>query len=317
MRLMVETCLQVLFEWFRFVAGLVSQQLKLLPALLQGKVVGATSESSRVIGDAVSGGKEEFLQSFGGDYGYSKASFSIDLLRATEFRRLEGTVYLDHAGATLYSDGQLQAVLQNLSENLYGNPHSQNDSSTRSAELIDAARSQVLKLCNASVAEYKCIFTSGATAALKLVGETFPWSSGSQYLYTMENHNSVLGVREYALEEGATVAAVDVECIGVGPDWIRNFKLRNLQKRCVPSPKDSEEEVYNLFAFPGECNFSGAKFNLELVHHVKRGNHMKDSKGKWMVLIDAAKSCGTSPPNLSQYPADFVAISFYKVSVAA
>eukprot|EP00246_Nothoceros_aenigmaticus_P013774 TRINITY_DN4924_c0_g1_i6.p1 TRINITY_DN4924_c0_g1~~TRINITY_DN4924_c0_g1_i6.p1 ORF type:complete len:139 (-),score=17.46 TRINITY_DN4924_c0_g1_i6:80-496(-) len=122
MRLMVETCLQVLFEWFRFVAGLVSQQLKLLPALLQGKVVGATSESSRVIGDAVSGGKEEFLQSFGGDYGYSKASFSIDLLRATEFRRLEGTVYLDHAGATLYSDGQLQAVLQNLSENLYGNP---------------------------------------------------------------------------------------------------------------------------------------------------------------------------------------------------
>lgn len=56
---------------------------------------------------------------------------------------------------------------------------------------------QVLKLCNASVADYKCVFTSGATAALKLVGEAFPWTRSSHYMYTMENHNSVLGLREY------------------------------------------------------------------------------------------------------------------------
>lgn len=56
---------------------------------------------------------------------------------------------------------------------------------------------QILSFFNASPGEYKCIFTSGATAALKLVGETFPWSGGSTYAYTMENHNSVLGIREY------------------------------------------------------------------------------------------------------------------------
>lgn len=56
---------------------------------------------------------------------------------------------------------------------------------------------QVLNFFNASPREYKCIFTSGATAALKLVGETFPWSSQSTFMYTMENHNSVLGIREY------------------------------------------------------------------------------------------------------------------------
>lgn len=33
-----------------------------------------------------------------------------------------------------------------------------------------------------------------------------------------------------------------------------------------------------------------------------------------MVLIDAAKGCATEPPDLSKYPADFVVISFYKVS---
>ena len=56
---------------------------------------------------------------------------------------------------------------------------------------------QVLDHCNASPKDYKCIFTSGATAALKLVGEAFPWSSESNFMYTMENHNSVLGIREY------------------------------------------------------------------------------------------------------------------------
>lgn len=58
---------------------------------------------------------------------------------------------------------------------------------------------QVLNFFNASIREYSCIFTSGATAALKLIGETFPWSNQSRYMYTMENHNSVLGIREYPL----------------------------------------------------------------------------------------------------------------------
>lgn len=33
-----------------------------------------------------------------------------------------------------------------------------------------------------------------------------------------------------------------------------------------------------------------------------------------MVLIDAAKGCATLPPDLLEYPADFVVVSFYKVS---
>jgi molybdenum cofactor sulfurtransferase len=31
------------------------------------------------------------------------------------------------------------------------------------------------------------------------------------------------------------------------------------------------------------------------------------------VLVDAAKGCGTMPPDLSRFKADFVAISFYKL----
>jgi len=34
-----------------------------------------------------------------------------------------------------------------------------------------------------------------------------------------------------------------------------------------------------------------------------------------MVLLDAAKGCGTAPPDLTRFPADFVAMSFYKVNI--
>lgn len=93
-------------------------------------------------------GKEAFLERFGKDYGYPDAAKSIDDIRASEFKRLEGPdstfcipgmlfetlnlsysssvtlglVYLDHAGATLYSEAQMEAFLKDLTTNVYGNP---------------------------------------------------------------------------------------------------------------------------------------------------------------------------------------------------
>jgi hypothetical protein len=41
------------------------------------------------------------------------------------------------------------------------------------------------------------IFTSGSTAALKLVGESYPFHTpSSRFLYAADNHNSVVGIRE-------------------------------------------------------------------------------------------------------------------------
>lgn len=33
-----------------------------------------------------------------------------------------GSIYLDHAGATLYSELQMEAIFKDLSTNVYGNP---------------------------------------------------------------------------------------------------------------------------------------------------------------------------------------------------
>ncbi|GJN39087.1 hypothetical protein PR202_gb28183 [Eleusine coracana subsp. coracana] len=105
--------------------------------------------------------KAEFLEQFGADYGYPNAPRGIDEMRSTEFKRLEGTVYLDHAGATLYSEEQMADVAKDLTANVYGNPHSQSDSSVATSDLVAAARHQVLKYFNASPRDYKCVFTSG------------------------------------------------------------------------------------------------------------------------------------------------------------
>ena len=44
---------------------------------------------------------------------------------------------------------------------------------------------------------------------MKLVAESFPWSSDSRYVYTLDNHNSAVGVRELALNADASAVAVD------------------------------------------------------------------------------------------------------------
>ncbi|XVF18302.1 hypothetical protein REPUB_Repub11eG0009600 [Reevesia pubescens] len=270
--------------------------------------------------------KEEFLKEFGDYYGYPNGPKTIDEIRATEFKRLEDTVYLDHAGATLYSELQLEAIFKDLTTSVYGNPHSQSDSSSATSDIVREARQQVLDYCNASPKDYKCIFTSGATAALKLIGENFPWGCQSTFMYTMENHNSVLGIREYALNKGAAAFAVDikeaVDQVGASRSSVTSVKVSQhpVQRRNEAEVVEGEltGDAYNLFAFPSECNFSGMRFSLDLVNIVKQNAEIilegsPYSKGRWMVLIDAAKGCATQPPDLSLYPADFVVISFYKL----
>ena len=53
-----------------------------------------------------------------------------------------GVTYLDHAGATLYSEQQLRYTMQDLSENIYGNPHSGSECSQCTSELVELVRSR-------------------------------------------------------------------------------------------------------------------------------------------------------------------------------
>ena len=220
----------------------------------------------------------------------------IDDLRATEYSRLDlgGHVYLDYTGGGLYAESQLRRHNKLLSEHVFGNPHSTNPTSIAATQLIEHAREYVLKFFNADPEEYLAIFTPNASGALKLVGESYPFSNG-RYLLTFDNHNSVNGIREFAHARGAEVKYIPVALpdMGVDPSQLSLELAR-------PSKKG-----HNLFAYPAQSNFSSVQHPLEWIEEAH--------KHGWDVLLDAAAFVPTSQLDLSKVKPDFVPVSFYKM----
>jgi len=103
--------------------------------------------------------------------GYS-STVLLDWLRATEYSYLDagGHVYLDYTGAGLPAQAQVRAHAERIGEGCFGNPHSENPTSTASTKLVERARLAVLAHFNAPPEEYAVIFTPNATGACRLVG---------------------------------------------------------------------------------------------------------------------------------------------------
>lgn len=216
-------------------------------------------------------------------------------LRRQEFKRLEATrqSYLDYTGAALFPETLVASHMQQLTRTVLGNPHSDNPSSLASAKLVHKARAHVLQFFEADPAQYEVIFVANATAAVKLVAESFPFCPSSQLLLTTDNHNSVNGIREYALRAGTQVSywplAQSLElCEEPAP-------LKQLGR--MPGP--------NLFAFPAQSNFSGIQHNLDWINRAQRAG--------FAVLLDAAAFVPTNSLSLRRRKPEFVCLSFYKM----
>jgi selenocysteine lyase/cysteine desulfurase len=216
---------------------------------------------------------------------------SLAALRRAEFARLDdtGVAYLDYAGAALYGASQLRAHASQLARGVFGNPHSEHGASRASTCAIDAARRRVLAFFDAG-ADYDVIFTANATAAIKLVGESYPFGPDAGLVLTADNHNSVNGIREYARDAGATTA-----CLPLRDDLRLHHPEAHLAQAGGPG----------LFAFPAQSNFSGVQHPRSLVRYARQlGFH---------VLLDAAAYVPAHALSLRACPADFVAMSFYKM----
>ncbi|KFO27398.1 molybdenum cofactor sulfurase [Fukomys damarensis] len=192
-------------------------------------------------------------------------------------------------------------------ENVYGNPHSQNITSKLTHDTVEQVRYRVLAHFHTTPEDYSIIFTSGSTAALKLVAEAFPWVSrgpengGSQFCYLTDNHTSVVGMRKVA-------EARNVTSTSVSPEDMWSAEVRGAMA-CDPSC-----QLPHLFCYPAQSNFSGTRYPLSWIEEVKSGRlNPANVPGKWFVLLDAASYVSTSPLDLSAHQADFVPISFYKI----
>lgn len=164
---------------------------------------------------------------------------SMDMLRLLEYPQLMGKTYLDHAGATVsnmmtnpplpppihlevsglivFTSSQNNkkqqpakslntAICEDLSHNLYGNPHSEHSPSQLAHHRIQETRLKALEFFHADPHDWDLIFTQNTTAAVKLVHDCFrdhaaaPSSSGAGrnwwFGYHKDSHTSIVGVRE-------------------------------------------------------------------------------------------------------------------------
>ncbi|XP_071531102.1 molybdenum cofactor sulfurase isoform X4 [Panulirus ornatus] len=270
-------------------------------------------------------------------------AYSVERLLQEEFQRCEGHSYLDHAGATLYSDSQIKEVSAELQSSLLGNPHSRHLPSDTATQIIESVRHRVLEHFNTTLEEYDVIFTSGATHALKIVAECFHWNSSCKlfhkdndilsedsaedwaghivkndvqsrnestsyndnheaevnhgaFVYVRENHTSVLGMRGPAYQAKADVYCLQIKelyeilehdpdtpwafhniCSHVsddegseagvqGNDHTTDRKMFTVkEEKCIKLRRNC------LFAYSGQCNFSGTKAPMEWITKVQKG----------------------------------------------
>lgn len=224
---------------------------------------------------------------------FAKTQF-IDEIRKKDFARLDeqNHTYLDYTGGNLYGLSQLEKHQKFLSQNILGNPHSINPSSSLAEHHVHETRSFVLDFFKAKD-DYECIFTSNASGALKIIGECYPFEEDGQLLLSTDNHNSVNGIREHARAQDCPFEYVPL-----------NNDLR-LDDTTLEQKLREKVGHHKLFAFPAQSNVSGVKHNLNWISRAQNQG--------WDVLLDAAAFVPSDTLDLSLFQPEFVSISFYKI----
>jgi selenocysteine lyase/cysteine desulfurase len=216
-------------------------------------------------------------------------------LRATEYSRLDADnqAYLDYTGSALYAERQIVANAERMRRTVLGNPHSENGPSLVSTAIINGTRRRLLAFLDAPESEYIVVFTANTSAAIKLVAESYRFGPASPLVLAADNHNSMNGIREFARAKNAAIHYIGLD---------ENLRL----DRPVTALSGSAGQARGLFGYPAQSNFSGVKHQLSLIENAQRLGYR--------VVLDAAAFLPTNRLSLTHHPADFVALSLYKIT---
>ncbi|KAF9506597.1 hypothetical protein BS47DRAFT_1262223, partial [Hydnum rufescens UP504] len=216
---------------------------------------------------------------------------AIDHLRRREFTRLRNGTYLDYTGAGLYPESLIKSHSDLLRASIFGNPHSSSPSSVLSSRFAHEARSAILEFFDADPEQYSVVFTSNCSNALRLVGESYPYTSGSsRIVLPVDAHNSVNGLREFAIAAGADTVYIPM-------DQDVPSALASLPPLSAPG----------LFVLTGQSNLTGIKGDLCFLRTAKLEGYD--------TLLDAAALAPTSRISISSFESsvDAMTISLYKM----
>jgi molybdenum cofactor sulfurtransferase len=219
-----------------------------------------------------------------------------------------GKTYLDHGGTTIYAKSLIENFSASLISNLYGNPHSASTPAILSGQIVDDTRLQALSFFGADPEHFDLIFVANATAAIKLVMDSFKDLStadgttdpGFWYGYHIDSHNSLVGVRECSSDYNLFSTDAEVE------SW-----LSSSPGASSINPKGK----LGLFAYPGQSNMTGRRLPITWAGALR--SSANPAHIETYTLFDAAALATTAPlhpvfADPSSAP-DFTALSFYKI----
>lgn len=89
------------------------------------------------------------------------------------------------------------------------------------------ARQAVLDYFDADSDQYMVVFTSNASAGLKLVAEAYPFGPGRALILSEDSHNSLHGMRKYASQ--ASAQTIYYEVLDNGLVNSESFEVRVVQ----------------------------------------------------------------------------------------
>lgn len=138
-----------------------------------------------------------------------------------------------------------------MTEDLYGNPHSESAPSKLSDARVEIAREKALGFFMADPEEWDLVFTANATAAIKLVHDCFRDHSAETgrnwwYGYHKDAHTSLVGIRE-------------------GTRMHRCFRSDREVNLWIDSKGLGGASLHDLglFAYPAQSNMNGRRLPLE------------------------------------------------------
>ncbi|KIY69819.1 PLP-dependent transferase [Cylindrobasidium torrendii FP15055 ss-10] len=234
------------------------------------------------------------------EYPEYQMTWLLDSLRETDYTRLEATheVYADYMGGALYPESLVKLHSEFLNTSVLGNTHSINNSSARSMRYANEARDAVLSFFHAPPEDYTVVFTSNASGALKLVGESFAFTRDGSYILCADSHNSLNGIRQFATRGGAKTIYIPTTSQG-------GLLLPEARAILLSNAPLSKDAGTSLFALTGQSNLTNAKLPLSLLSHA--------SSLGYSTLLDAAALAPTSAISLADAQPDAMAVSFYKM----
>lgn len=220
----------------------------------------------------------------------------------------------------------VDAFAQKMVANLYGNPHSENSPAKLSGDVVDQVRLKTLQFLGADPNDFDLIFVANATAAIKLVAESFRDLAEKTrerrfwYGYHKDAHTSLVGIRELT-HGNAHCFETDQEV----ENWLRYPEAtttamgfpnrRNYYHHHGPphGARHGPGHGLGLFAYPGQSNMTGRRLPLSWAGSARHSRHLQNT----YTLLDAAALAMTAPMesvfrDVDRAP-DFTCLSLYKI----